>query len=141
LVRKSIWIGSGAALVALLLYVPTALAFGPAWVVHPLDHRCLSANHVLYPRLHGNLMKQRRYAHSMRRITISISEELDMALGIASMKRRESKSHAVEMFLRENPAISRIVEEIRAEPEETVLAAGRGRTPKAKSGSRASASS
>ncbi|MHB8586689.1 MAG: hypothetical protein ACYDDF_12760 [Thermoplasmatota archaeon] len=70
----------------------------------------------------------------MRRITISISEELDSALTIAAMERHESKSHAIEVFLRENATVRRVVGEIRAEPDVTVFAASRrsrGRVAKA----------
>lgn len=52
----------------------------------------------------------------VRKISISISEELDAALMLATIKRRESKSQVVEILLRENPTIGRFVEIVRAEP-------------------------
>lgn len=52
----------------------------------------------------------------VRKISISISEELDAALTLATIKRRESKSQAVEILLRENPTIGRFVDIVRAEP-------------------------
>ncbi|MFZ0698665.1 MAG: hypothetical protein WAN74_00490 [Thermoplasmata archaeon] len=52
----------------------------------------------------------------VRKISISISEELDAALTLATIRRRESKSQVVEILLRENPTIGRFVGIVRAEP-------------------------
>jgi len=52
----------------------------------------------------------------VRKISISISEELDAALTLATIKRHESKSQAVEILLRENPTMGRFVDIVRAEP-------------------------
>jgi predicted transcriptional regulator len=57
-----------------------------------------------------------------RKLSISISDELDSALVLATVKRHESKSQVIETLLRENPAVQRFVDIVRADPETGIYA-------------------
>ncbi len=59
----------------------------------------------------------------MRKISISLSNELDSALTLASIDKKENKSHLIEVFLRENPRVQNYVKAIEAEPKTNVFAA------------------
>lgn len=61
----------------------------------------------------------------MIRVTVTLSPELDSALTQASLRSGTSKSHLVETLLREHKLVQKFVEDVRAEPDEPVLAAGR----------------
>jgi hypothetical protein len=61
----------------------------------------------------------------MNRMTVTISPELDSALTQAALRSGTSKSHMVETFLREHKVVQRFIDDVRAEPDDPVLAPGR----------------
>lgn len=68
----------------------------------------------------------------MNRVTVTLSPELDSALTHAALRSGTSKSHLVETFLREHKVVRKYIEDVRAEPEEPILAAGRRSKPRAR---------
>jgi len=52
----------------------------------------------------------------VRKLSISIGDELDAALMLATVERHESKSKVVDTLLREHAVIQRYIELVRAEP-------------------------
>ncbi len=58
-----------------------------------------------------------------QKISISISDELDAALGWAAQSRRESKSSVIETFLRENKEVTGYIERIRKQPKTSLYVA------------------
>ncbi len=68
----------------------------------------------------------------MNRMTVTISPELDAALTQAALRSGTSKSHLVETFLREHEVVQKYIDDVRAEPGETVLGAGRRTRAKTK---------
>ncbi len=58
----------------------------------------------------------------MRKISISITPELDSALTIAALKMKQSKSRLVETILRESSVLRGCIELVRSEPDVTVYA-------------------
>lgn len=61
----------------------------------------------------------------MNRVTVTMSPELDSALTQAALRSGTSKSHLIETFLREHKIVQRYIEDVRSEPEEANLTAGR----------------
>lgn len=59
----------------------------------------------------------------VRKLSISLPDELDDALAYAMAKRRESKSAIITAFLREHEEMRKYVKRVRAEPEDDSLAA------------------
>jgi hypothetical protein len=57
---------------------------------------------------------------SVVKFSISISPELHSALTRAALQAHSSLSREIETCLREHPAISKLVQEVRAEPEDVV---------------------
>lgn len=55
----------------------------------------------------------------VRKISISIGEELDAALGLAAIRRHENKSTVIDTLLREHPVIQGFVAIVRAESAST----------------------
>lgn len=68
----------------------------------------------------------------MNRMTVTISPELDSALTQAALRSGTSKSHLVEMFLREHKVVQKFIEDVRAEPDGPVLASGRRSTARSR---------
>jgi hypothetical protein len=68
----------------------------------------------------------------MNRVTVTMSPELDSALTQAALRSGTSKSHLVETFLREHKVVQKYIEDVRAEPEEPVLAPGRRSKPQSR---------
>jgi hypothetical protein len=72
----------------------------------------------------------------VRKLSISIGEELDAALWLATIKRRESKSRVIDTLLREHPTIQEFIEIVRAEPNRgavlgsTMIRSGQNRRAK-----------
>lgn len=64
----------------------------------------------------------------VRKVTVSIAEELDQALILASIEMKMNKSRLVDTLLREHPRIAKCIEIVRAEPDEAVLAGPGPRT-------------
>lgn len=63
----------------------------------------------------------------MNRVTVTLSPELDSAITQAALHAGTSKSHLVETFLREHKVVQKFIEDVRAEPDVPVMAAGRRR--------------
>ena len=68
----------------------------------------------------------------MSRVTITLSPELDSALTQASIVSRTSKSHLIETLLREHKLVQKYIENVRAEPDEPEMAAGRRIRPRSR---------
>lgn len=60
----------------------------------------------------------------VRKITISITDELEGAIGIAAVSQNMSKSRTIETLLREHPTIAKYVEIVRAEEKYGMYVAG-----------------
>ncbi len=52
----------------------------------------------------------------VRKLSISIGDELDAALMLATVERHESKSKVIDTLLREHAVIQKNIELVRAEP-------------------------
>lgn len=60
---------------------------------------------------------------TVRKMTISLPEELAEAVALAALRRKEARSTTIATFLREHQEIAKCVGMIRSEPETTVFAA------------------
>lgn len=58
-----------------------------------------------------------------RKITISLPDELDEALALAALRRKEAKSAVIATFLREHKEVAKYVAVVRSEPDTTVFTA------------------
>lgn len=68
----------------------------------------------------------------MRKITVSLSDELDDALDSAAIAQGVSKSRLMDIYLHEHPVVRRYIEVIRAEPEVGVFAVSNKRRAESK---------
>ena len=58
----------------------------------------------------------------VRKVTISISAELDAAIHLAALEQGSNRSRIIETYLRESPTVQEYIREIRNEPDVPVLA-------------------
>jgi predicted transcriptional regulator len=59
---------------------------------------------------------------TIRKISISLTDELDDALESIALSQRESKSRIIENYLREHKVVQHHIDIVRSEPETGVLA-------------------
>jgi len=63
------------------------------------------------------------------RCSISISFELEQALGVLALSKRLPKSKVIELLLREHPLVKDTIEDIRVEERVSVFAVRSNRPP------------
>jgi len=65
-----------------------------------------------------------------RKISVSVSDELDDAIESVAISHRSNKSKVLEMFMREHPIIRKEIEIMRAEPKAGLLVVNPKSLPK-----------